>query len=75
MNLAELRAGESGRVARVGGAGPLRRRLMDMGLLPGAAVTVERVAPLGDPLEVGVRGYRLSLRAGEAARIELEAAS
>lgn len=74
MNLAQLKIGESGRVARVGAAGALKRRLMDMGLLAGVSVKVERVAPLGDPLEVSLRGYQLSLRAREAAAVELEAA-
>lgn len=74
MNLSQMRPGESGRVVSVGAAGPLKRRLMDMGLLAGVTVTVERVAPLGDPLEVSLRGYLLSLRAREAAAVELEAA-
>jgi ferrous iron transport protein A len=75
MNLAQLAVGESGRVVSVGAAGALKRRLMDMGLLAGVTVKVERVAPLGDPLEVSLRGYQLSLRAREAESVELEAAS
>lgn len=74
MNLSELSPGQSGRVVAVGAVGPLKRRLMDMGLLPGVTVKVERAAPLGDPLEVSLRGYFLSLRAREAAAVELEPA-
>lgn len=75
MNLAELKVGGSGRVARVSAPAAVRRRLMDMGLLAGEVVRLEKVAPLGDPLEVALRGYRLSLRKSEAAGVELEPAS
>jgi ferrous iron transport protein A len=74
MNLAKLRPGERGTIARVGAVGPLRRRLMDMGVLPGEEVKVEKIAPLGDPIEVIVKGYRLSLRRREAEGILLEVA-
>ncbi len=65
------KAGDRVRVARVAGKGPLRQRLLDMGLTKGVSVTVQKVAPLGDPLEVSVRGYQLSLRKAEAACILL----
>jgi ferrous iron transport protein A len=71
VTLAELRPGEKGRIVAVDGAGPLKRRLMDMGLLPGQEVRVDKVAPLGDPLEVTVRSYSLSLRRREAEGIEV----
>lgn len=71
MTLAELKPGESGRIVAVGGEGRLRRRLMDMGLLPGQAVRVEKVAPLGDPMEVTIRSYALSLRRQEALGVEV----
>ncbi len=69
--LRSARAGDCVRVARVAGKGPLRQRLLDMGLTKGVSVTVQKVAPLGDPLEVSVRGYQLSLRKAEAACILL----
>lgn len=59
------------RVTRVNGTGPLRQRILDMGLTRGAEVEVKRMAPLGDPLEIRVRGYMLSLRKAEAACIEV----
>ncbi len=69
--LRRAKAGDCVRVARVAGKGPLRQRLLDMGLTKGVSVTVQKVAPLGDPLEVRVRGYQLSLRKAEAACILL----
>lgn len=69
--LKQAHAGERVRIAKVTGEGPLRQRILDMGLTKGAEVTIRKVAPLGDPLEVTVRGYELSLRKGEAACIEL----
>lgn len=64
--------GQSVRVSRVLGEGALRQRILDMGLTRGAEVTVRKMAPLGDPLEVTVRGYQLSLRKAEAACILVE---
>ena len=64
-----LRPGASARVYSVGGEGPVARRLMEMGIVPGAPVPVVRVAPLGDPIEVRVRGYHLALRRSEARTI------
>ncbi len=65
--LSELRPGEGGKVERVGGEGQMRRRLFDMGVTPGAPIAMRKVAPLGDPIEVTVRGYELTLRKTEAA--------
>lgn len=73
MNLSNLKPGEQGRITRLDSAiGPIRRRLMDMGVLPGEQIKVEKVAPMGDPIEVTVKGYNLSLRKGEAKGIEIE---
>jgi DtxR family Mn-dependent transcriptional regulator len=70
--LGRLSAGKRGVVVRVGGEGPVRRRMMDMGLVPGTEVQVVRVAPLGDPIEFTVKGYSLSLREAEAREIIVE---
>ena len=70
--LSKLRVGQCGIVVRVGGKGPSRRRMMDMGLVPGSEVKVIRVAPLGDPIEFNVKGYSLSLRKSEAKLIKVE---
>ena len=68
-SLDELPVGASARVARVKGAGPIARRLMEMGVVPGAPVSFIKAAPLGDPLEIRVRGYHLALRRSEAQTI------
>jgi ferrous iron transport protein A len=73
MNLAMLKYGERGRITKIGVTGPLKRRLMDMGILVGEEVRMEKIAPLGDPLEVTVKHYSLSLRKKEAERILVEA--
>ena len=70
--LSELRPKERGRVVKVGGEGGIHRRLLDMGLVSGSEVEVERVAPLGDPIEIKIRGYHLSLRKEEAINIQVE---
>jgi DtxR family Mn-dependent transcriptional regulator len=70
--LDQLEPGQRGRVLRLGGDPTIRRRLMEMGVTPGAEVEVERLAPLGDPLEIEVRDYHLSLRKSEAAQILVE---
>lgn len=70
--LRELPIKKSARIVRVHGEGALKRRLMDMGLTRGTTVAVKKVAPLGDPIEVTVRGYELSLRKDDAALIEIE---
>jgi ferrous iron transport protein A len=70
--LADLVVGARARVSRITGADELSMRLMEMGLTPGVEVVVVGVAPLGDPLELELRGYRLSVRRSEAARVEID---
>ncbi|MFV0412259.1 MAG: ferrous iron transport protein A [Oscillospiraceae bacterium] len=70
--LREIKPGESVVVARLNGSGALKRRIMDMGVTKGTAIHVRKVAPLGDPVEVTIRGYELSLRKDEAQNIEVE---
>lgn len=72
MNLAKLKVGEQGRITQIGSVGPLKRRLMDMGVLVGEVIKVEKVAPLGDPIEVTIKNYNLSLRKKEAEGIAVE---
>lgn len=72
MRLSQCRPGQGGKIVRVDGDGMLGQRLMEMGLIEGVEVKVLRVAPLGDPLEIEVQSYQLSLRKSEAERIELE---
>ena len=67
-----LRIGESGKIVKVHGEGRVRHRLFDMGLTPGAEVYLRKKAPLGDPLEITLRGYELSLRKDEAVNVEIE---
>jgi len=68
-NLAELAIGQNAHVQKIDGADDISLRLLEMGLTPGTAVSVLGAAPLGDPIELAVRGYRLSIRKSEAARI------
>ena len=70
--LREAKIGETVTVAKLHGAGAVKRRIMDMGLTKGTEVYVRKVAPLGDPVEVHVRGYELSLRKADAEMIEVE---
>ena len=70
--LKEIKIGGTARVVKVHGEGAVRRRIMDMGITRGVEIKITKVAPLGDPLEVTVRGYELSLRKEDAARIEVE---
>ena len=70
--LSELGIGESGKVLAVCGEGAIRRRLFDMGITPGAEVYLRKKAPLGDPIEISLRGYELTLRIAEAAQVEIE---
>ena len=72
MRLKDLEPGKKGRITAVKGKRGLRRRLLDMGVVPGALVEMERVAPLGDPVEVRVKGYHLSLRKEEAEEVYVE---
>ena len=70
--LREATIGSTVRVVKLHGEGALRRRIMDMGLTKGVEVTVRKVAPLGDPIEVTLRGYELSLRKADAEMVEVE---
>ena len=72
MTLDKLKTGASGIITAVGGKGALRRRLLDMGLTPKTRVTIRKMAPLGDPIEITVRGYELSIRKEEAAIVEVQ---
>ncbi len=72
MTLKELKLGSSAIIKTVGGEGPLRLRLLDMGLIPKTKVTLDKVAPMGDPIEIEIRGYQLTLRKEDAAKIEIE---
>lgn len=70
--LVEFKVGETGLIKNVEGEGRLRRRLFDMGVTPGATVYLRKKAPLGDPLEITIRGYELTLRKSEAELVVLE---
>ena len=70
--LKHVRIGQTVKVIKVHGEGPVRRRIMDMGITKGVEITVRKVAPLGDPMEVTVRGYELTLRKADADMIEVE---
>ncbi len=70
--LRDVKPGETIRVVKINGTGAVRRRIMDMGVTKGAEITVRKVAPLGDPVEVTVRGYELSIRKEDAQSIEVE---
>lgn len=70
--LSELKKGDHGKVMTMSGSGRIYQRLMDMGLVLGSKVEVQRIAPLGDPVEIKVKGYSLSLRKSEAASISVE---
>jgi len=71
MFLSEMQEGQKAIVTRIGGQGPLRRRILEMGILKGTEVYVEKYAPLKDPLELIVKGYHVSLRVKEAAQIRV----
>ena len=70
--LDQFAIGESGTIVKVNGEGRVRRRLFDMGLTPGAEVYLRKKAPLGDPIEITLRGYELSLRKDEAVNVEMQ---
>jgi ferrous iron transport protein A len=70
--LVDLKPGQSGEIVKVGGSGPSRRRMIDMGLVSGTVIEVVKVAPLGDPIEFKIKGYNLSLRKSEAREIEIK---
>ena len=72
MNLAELKTGHSAKIIKVGGEGALRQHFLDMGVIPGAELKLEKLAPLGDPMELRIHGYELTLRLDDARLIEIE---
>ncbi len=72
MTLKEAKIGSTVTVKKINGAGALKRRIMDMGITRGAQIYIRKVAPLGDPIEITVRNYELSLRKEDAASIEVE---
>lgn len=71
-SLKELKSGDKGKIVKVGGAGGVHRRLLDMGVVSGTDVEIKRVAPLGDPIVIRVKGYQLTLRKEEASNIYVE---
>ena len=70
--LNQVKVGETVKVTKIAGEGPIKRRIMDMGITKGVEVYIRKVAPLGDPLEITVRGYELSIRKADAELIEVE---
>ena len=72
MQLSEMRVGASACIKTVKGEGVLRKRLLDLGLTPGTIVMVRRTAPMGDPIQLHLRGYELTLRRSEAEKIEIQ---
>ncbi len=72
MTLKDLKIGEKGIVKKINGEGSVKRRIMDMGITKGTEIYVRKVAPLGDPMELTVRGYELSIRKADAENIEME---
>ena len=70
--LKDVKCGQTVKVKKVEGAGPIRRRIMDMGITKGSEIYVRKVAPLGDPIEINIRGYKLSLRKFDAEMIVIE---
>lgn len=72
MTINDLKTGQSGVIAQVGGEGALRLRFLDMGLIPGTKVTLQKVAPMGDPIQIQIRGYELTIRREDAQKITLK---
>ena len=72
MTIDDLKIGQSGVISQVGGEGPLRLRFLDMGLIPGTRVLLQKIAPMGDPIQIQLRGYELTLRLDEAQWIEVK---
>jgi Fe2+ transport system protein FeoA len=72
--LSDMKPGEGGKISRVGSSGQIHRRLLDMGVIPKTTVEIERVAPMGDPVWIKLKGYHLSLRKEEAANVYVEVA-
>lgn len=71
MTINDLKVGQEGTILTVGGEGALRLRFLDMGLIPGTRVMLQKVAPMGDPIQIRLRGYELTIRREDAAKIEL----
>lgn len=71
MTIDDLKIGQSGVIDTVGGEGPLRLRFLDMGLIPGTRVVLQKVAPMGDPIQIRVRGYELTIRREDARKMVL----
>ncbi len=72
MTIDDLKIGQSGVIAQVGGEGALRLRFLDMGLIPGTRVALQKIAPMGDPIQIRVRGYELTIRREDARQITLK---
>ena len=72
LKLSEMNVGETGRIIKVNGTGIIRKRLLDMGVTPSSIVYLRKKAPLGDPIEITIRGYELTLRKEESAFIDVE---
>ena len=72
MTINDLEIGQMGIISEVGGEGELRLRLLDMGLIPGTTVRLQKIAPMGDPIQIFVRGYELTIRREDAGRITLQ---
>ena len=72
MTLKDVRVGQTVKVTKIIGTGPVKRRIMDMGITKGVEIYVRKVAPLGDPMELNLRGYELTLRKADADMIEVE---
>ena len=72
MTLKDIQIGQSARITAVGGTGALRQHFLDMGVIPGAEVTLVKLAPMGDPIEIHLRGYALTLRLDDARKITLK---
>ena len=72
MTLRDVAVGNTAKVIKIHGEGPVKRRIMDMGITKGVEIYVRKVAPLGDPMEINLRGYELSLRKADAEMIEVE---
>ena len=74
MTLRDVKIGDTVTVKKINGVGPIKRRIMDMGITKGVEIYVRKVAPLGDPIEITVRGYELSIRKEDAEKIDVEPA-
>ena len=72
MNIKDLEIGKSAKITKVGGSGALRQHFLDMGLIPGAQITMIKFAPMGDPAEIKIHGYELTLRLADAEKIEID---